>query len=194
MSKILQVLNKNAVRIVFVMVFLFISGKTIHPKEETCRIDPPFAIEYGVYPDRTGKTAYIKTAIAEYFRQENGKALFYIVFYPYQIKPENWRDIQKYEKTSPSDFVVIKLEIRGEHPLKAGEYLSTESDISGSGNRFTPQLQIPGVSFEGTRGRGKLVINSVEIQKHGKITGFIDYQDSNFYIKGNFEGRVYSVK
>lgn len=176
-----------------IFVFLLNYGSAL-ANEESCRVEPPFELQYGVFPDKTGKITKIKTAIAEYFRQSDGKALFYIVFYPYQIKPENWRDIFKYEKKSPSDFVVIKFEIRGSHPLQPGEYAPAESDISGDGNRFTPQLQIPGASFEGTRGSGKLVLESLEIAKHGRVKGYIDFKDSNFYIKGNFEALVYAVK
>jgi hypothetical protein len=187
---------------IFTVIILFSIGSagradnadTGKAENESCRINPPFALTYRITPQNIDKTTFIKTGIAEYFSQSDEQALFYVVFYPYSIKPENWRDIYKYEKTSPSDFVIIKLEIRGSHPLEPGTYLTTETGLAGRENRFIPHIQVPGSIYEGTRGKGKLILTSAELKKHGRITGFVEYADSNFSINGNFEAKVYYVK
>lgn len=153
----------------------------VQPKQVT--------LEYSaIKENRVHRRFPIKTGIAEYFRSKTGKDLLFLVFYPYRIPPEKWRSVYEYRKTDPENFAVIKLEVRGQSPIKPGSFPTVSGTSSGEQEPgyFVPSLITTGYSFMGTTGKGVLTIFEMELKKGGAINGYLYYKDGDFEISGPF--------
>lgn len=157
----------------------------------------PFTMAYSIRREKIeNRTVIMKTGIVEYFQAKSGPDMLYLVFYPYEIRPEDWRDIYLYREKDPSNFLILKLEVRGKHPLKEGNYLP---ELAGNYDNpeheyFVPTLITASGEYNGTHGKGNLIFERMERKMGGIMEGKIDYKDEEMEIKGNFQARFIQVQ
>jgi len=152
-------------------------------------------LDYSVKKEKKHNIIFpIRSGFAEYFKSQKGKDLLFIVLYPYEIAPENWREISRYRKEDPHNFVVIKMEIRGAFPIGPGIYptKSAYTDTDGKKKHFIPTLLTARGDYYGTTGTGVVTITKMNRKVGGLVCGYIYYQDDDFSFSGPFQARFLS--
>ncbi len=170
----------------FCLIILMISHHRAHASKSFFK---PFTIIYSISKEKPrDRSVRIKTGIAEYFKSKSGNNLLYLVFYPYKIEPVKWRDIYKYKKTDPDNYVVVKIEVKGAKQIGEGVYHTFHTSCSGKKESpyFIPTIETVDSKYTGTTGKGKLEIRKMDLNIGGVIEGYIDYKDEDFSVKGPF--------
>lgn len=168
------------------LIILILTNQRVFASEISFK---PFSIKYSIKKGKTGdRSVKIKTGIAEYFKSKSGNDLLYLVFYPYGIEPVKWRDIYKYKKTDPNNYVVIKIEVKGTKQIREGVYHTFHTSCPDEKKLpyFIPTIETVDSKYSGTTGKGKLEIRKMNLNVDGVIEGYIDYKDENFSVKGQF--------